>query len=415
MSSKSLRLSVFVFLIFSLLILGCARNTKVDEIDKFLSYCSENGMFNGTICIMEGDEIIYKSAFGIADESKNEKLTTSHAFYLASVSKQFTTMAVMILKERGVLNYDDNLRMYFPEFPPYADNVKIENLMTHTSGIPDHFRLGAEKPDLTNNEVLELLIKQDSLDFQPGENSIYSNGAYVLLALIVEKASGQPFHVFMKENIFDPLDMNNSLVYDESKPEISPRVIGYNMFGKIADYNILTSGAGGIYSTIEDLAKWNKALYDVKLVSQETLSEAYTSFKLNNDSLTHYGYGWSVRNDSLGNRVYHSGGLAGFRTYLERNLDTKISFFYLTNYGNSLPMGAINEGIRDILGGKRYSLPKIPISKALLGLIRSEGIEKAVDSYRKLKKSEAEKPSIQMRIFFFMSVVSLVCDKFISG
>ena len=263
--------------------------------------------------------------------------------------------------------------------------------MTHTSGIPDHFRLGAEKPGLTNKEVLELLIEQDSLDFKPGEKNIYSNGAYVLLALIVEKASGQPFHIFMKENIFDPLNMRRTLVYDESKPEITKRAIGYNIYGKIADYNILTSGAGGIYSTVEDLAKWNRALSDVKLVSQETLSEAYTSYKLNNDSLTNYGFGWSIRNDSLGNRVYHSGGLAGFRTYLERDLDTKFSFFYLTNYGNSLPMGAINEGIRNILNGNSYSLPKIPISIKVFEIISSEGIEKAVDSYRALKNNQAEK------------------------
>ena len=147
MSSKDPRHLTLVLLMFSLLLLGCSRNSKVDEIDRFLSYCGENGLFNGAICIMEGDETIYKNAFAIADASKNEKLTTDHAFYLASVSKQFTTMAVMILKERGKLNYDDNLRKYFPEFPSYADNVKIKNLMTHTSGIPDHFRLGANKPD----------------------------------------------------------------------------------------------------------------------------------------------------------------------------------------------------------------------------------------------------------------------------
>ena len=391
MGLKDFKYSASVLIFFSLLLLGCSSNSKVDEIDRFLTHCGENGLFNGTISIMEGDEIMYENAFGIADASKNEKLTTNHAFYLASVSKQFTTMAVMILKERGKLNYDDNLRKYFPEFPSYADNVKIVNLMTHTSGIADHFRLGANKPDLTNNDVLELLIEQDSLNFTPGEKIIYSNGGYVLLALIVEKASGQPFHIFMKENIFDPLNMNRTLVFDESKPEITQRAIGYNVYGKTADYNILTSGAGGMYTTVEDLAKWNKSLSDLTLVSQETLNQAYTSYKLSNDSLTYYGFGWSVRNDSLGKRVFHSGGLAGFRTYLERNLDTKISFFYLTNYGNSLPMGAINEGIRNILRGESYTLPKIPISKTLLDLIRSDGIEKAADTYRTLKESEAEK------------------------
>ena len=174
MLNKRNKLSAIIILLLIFFGVSCSDNSKVEKIDEFLSYCSENGMFNGTLCIMDGEDVIYKNAFGIADQSKDQKLTTGHAFYLASVSKQFTAMAVMILKEQGLLDYDDNLREYFPEFPSYADNVKIVNLMTHTSGIPDHFRLGANKPDLTNNDVLELLVKQDSLNFTPGENIVYS-------------------------------------------------------------------------------------------------------------------------------------------------------------------------------------------------------------------------------------------------
>ena len=169
---------------------------------------------------MENDKILYTNSFGYANFKTQEKLTAEYAFYLASVSKQFTTMAIMILKEKGSLDYDNSLSDYFPEFPQYAEKVKIKNLMSHTSGIGDHFELGAYKPDLTNADVLELLISQDSLNFEPGSKYQYSNGAFVLLALIVENVSGMPYHTFMKENIFTPLGMNNTLVYDESKPLI---------------------------------------------------------------------------------------------------------------------------------------------------------------------------------------------------
>ncbi len=308
---------------------------------------------------MENDKILYKNAFGYANFKTQEKLTTEYAFYLASVSKQFTTMAIMILKEKGLLDYNNSLLEYFPQFPQYAEKVKIKHLMSHTSGIGDHFELGAYKPDLTNADVLDLLVNQDSLNFEPGTKYQYSNGGFVLLALIVEKVSGKPYHIFMKENIFDPLDMNNTLVYDESKPLISKRAIGHNEAGEFDDYNILTTGAGGMYSTVEDLAKWNVALLENKIVKAETLNEAYTQFKLNDGSLIEYGYGWRINIDGTEKIVSHGGNLSGFRTYIERDLTNNLSFFYLTNHGNSIPIDEINEGIRNIINNKPYSLPLI--------------------------------------------------------
>ncbi|NOG83134.1 MAG: serine hydrolase [Planctomycetes bacterium] len=359
-------------------------------IDTFMSYCYENDIFNGTICITEKDSILYRKAFGLADVLKKEELATDHVFYLASVSKPFTTMAIMILKEQKRLNYYETLQDYFPEFPPYASKITVQHLMTHTSGLSDHFKLGIDKPNLTNGDVLNVLIKQDSPNFEPGEKYSYSNGGYVMLAMIIEKTSNKTLHAFMKENIFDPLRMKNSLVYDESKPQIAKRAIGYNIFREDDDYHILTTGAGGIFSTVEDLSKWNNALMNNRLIKRETLNEAYISHKLNNDSFTNYGYGWSINHDSLGHRVSHKGGLSGFRTYIERNLSRKTSFFYLTNFGNSIPMDQINEGLRNILHNKPYSLPKIPISKTLCDIIKSGGVEKAIDQYH-IYKNESNK------------------------
>jgi CubicO group peptidase (beta-lactamase class C family) len=384
--------SLSFFLI--LFITGCASNSHEKKINDFMTYCADNGIFNGTLCVIENDKTIYKKAFGFANLSDREKLTTKHAFYLASVSKQFTTMAIMMLKEQGKLGYDETLSKFFPEFPDYADKVTIKHMMTHTSGIKDYFNLGAYKPDLTNKDVLELLVKQDSLNFEPGSRYRYSNGAFVLLSMIVEKVSGQPFNKFMKENIFEPLGMVNTLIYDESKPKIDKRAVGYNIFGEEDDYNILTTGAGGIYSNVEDLIMWNNALQNNILVKKESLNEAYTPFTMDRDSLTGYGYGWVISTDKFGKRVFHSGGLAGFRTFLERNLDTKKSFFILTNFGDAVNVNKIAGGIRNILNNVDYELPKIPIVLVLNNLIKNEGIEKAVNKFLAVKDEPDNKYDI---------------------
>jgi CubicO group peptidase (beta-lactamase class C family) len=392
MRNTNFKFVIVIRIFLAILVLsGCnASNIKQKQIDELMNYCFENGIFSGTILIAENSEVIYNKAFGFSDFESKKKLNTNDAFYLASVSKQFTSMAVMILKERGMLNYNNKLSEYFPQFPDYADKVTIENLMTHTSGIPDYYNLGIYKPGLTNNDVLEVLIRQDSLNFQPGEKYSYSNGGYVLLALIVEKVSGESFHNFLKNNIFDPLGMNNSLVYDESHNEIPNRAIGYNMFEEINDYNIYTSGAGGIFSITEDLFKWDKALYTDKIIKLETLQRAFTPYRLNDDSLTNYGYGWRIYNDDKGKIVMHSGGLAGFRTYIERHLDTKSTIIILTNKGDAFQMST-TEALRNILRGNSYDIPKIPITIKFKEALETKGISGAIEEYGVLKETQSDK------------------------
>lgn len=345
--------------------------TEISEIDKLMQYSYENGMFNGDIMVTQNGQSIYKNALGYADKNSGRKLNTSTVFYLASVSKQFTTMAVMILKEQNKLSYDDQLSKYFPEFPAYADSVSIKQLMTHTSGIPDHYQLGEYKKGLTNDDVKEVLLKQDHLNFKPGDQFRYSNGGYVLLSLIVEKASGEPFPEFMKTNIFEPLGMNHTLVYDKSTPEINNRAVGYNQAGDLDDYEIFTTGAGGMYSTLDDLHLWDQALYTEKLVSKATLDEAFTSATLKNGDSTHYGYGWAVPDDKGRKVVQHSGSLSGYRTFLRRNIYNNSGYIILTNYGSAFNELAIREALNNILDGQPYTLPKIPISSTLAQMLKS--------------------------------------------
>ena len=383
-------IAVTSILILTINIIQCSIKTKskIEKIDELMNYCYKNKIFNGTILVAENEKVIYKKAFGVSNFKTNDLLQTHSVFYLASVSKQFTTMAIMILAEKGTLSYEDRLSKFFPEFPSYADQVKIRHLMNHTSGIPDHFTLGASKPDLTNEEVLRLLVKQNSLDFQPGEKFKYSNGGYVLLAMIVEKASGIPFHEFLKNNIFNSLGMNDSLVFDQSKPQVKRRAVGYNMFGDVDDYNILTVGAGGIFSTIEDLFKWDQALYTEKLIKQSTLKDAFSPCVLNNGKKSNYGFGWGIQERRKGKIVGHGGGLAGFRTYIERQLKKKNTIILLSNNGNDqLPL--IRKAIANILKNRVYDLPKISIACSIHDTINKVGINAAIQQYYDLKEKKS--------------------------
>ena len=358
------------------------------KIGRLMDKLHQNDQFNGTVLVAENGKVLYKGAYGYGDYEAKRKLVVESPCYLASVSKQFTTMAIMILKEKGKLNYEDPLTKYFPEFPDYAKNVSIRQMMTHTSGVANHYNLGLYKPGLSNDDVLQALLKQENLDFNPGEKYKYSNGAYVLLSMIVHKVSGKPFPAFMKENIFQPLKMENTLVFDKKTPPIKNRAIGYTPAWTLEDYEIFTTGAGGMYSTVEDLFKWDQALYTEKIVSKNTLEEAYTSAKLNNGSETGYGYGWGIReNEDGGKIVRHSGGLNGFRTFIERDLQHKRTIILLTNNGSTY-LGGILAALRNIQNGKEYEIPKINIGQKLHALIGEIGLEKALLKYEELKEND---------------------------
>ena len=350
--------------LFLVIVLFACNNSDSDtgiaiSIDSLMNYSYKNGVFNGTILVSKNNEVIYRNSFGYADFDKNEFLVPESSFYLASVSKQFTTMAVMLLKEKGQLSYEDKLSDYFPDFPEYADIVTIRHMMTHTSGIRDHYGLNAYKVGLNNDDVYELLVKQEDLDFEPGSQFSYSNGGYVLLSMIVEKASGKPFHEFMKTNIFIPLDMTNTLVYDQSKPMIANRAIGYNTSGKLDDYEIFTTGAGGIYSNVDDIFKWDQALNSNQLISSESLNEAYQPYLLSSGDTSYYGFGWEINQKK--NWVGHSGGLSGFRTYLRRYPDKGDAFVLLTNKGDAVAIDDITTSLERILANEDFKLPKIPL------------------------------------------------------
>ena len=208
----------------------------------------------------------------------NIPVTPSSIFQVGSIAKQFTAMCVMILKEQGKLDYDQTLKDFFSEFPDYGSEITIRHLLNHTSGLIDYESL---IPDTTTIQVLDkgvlsMMMDQDSTYFPPGTQYRYSNSGYAVLAMIIETISGQSFAEFLKQNIFKPLEMTNTVAYEKGISEVKYRAYGYaNENGKLVlkDQSLTSAvlGDGGIYSSIDDLFKWDQALYTDKLVSFATL------------------------------------------------------------------------------------------------------------------------------------------------
>lgn len=390
---KKLNLSLLKVIVLNIIIQmfsfsGLAQ-TKSAELDKLMKHCYVNDVFNGTIVVSENGKVIYRNAFGYSNKETKQQLNPKSCFDLASVSKQFTAMGIMILKENNKLSYDDKLIKYFPEFPAYANDITIRNLMNHTSGLP-HFDDFTDQDNLTNSEVLKILINRDKLISKPGEKYTYNNGGYVMLALIIEKVSGLSLATFLKENIFDPLKMKNTLVYSDPAFKIKNRAIGYNRIGEIDDYKITRTGSTGMFSNVDDLFLWQQSLYTQKLVSKKTMDEAFTAATLNNGSVSNYGFGWRISKDKLQKSVEHSGRQFGYRTFIKRNLTKNNSYILLTNYGDAIALNEINLAIDNILSSNPYVLPKIPVFSKLKEALENNSTEKAIEITRKAIK---EKPA----------------------
>lgn len=310
---------------------------KSTQVDGLLSPFNQPQTPGVAILVIQDGRIVHHKGYGLARLDTKEPIGPDTAFDLASMSKQFTAMAVMILAERGKLNYDDALSKFFPDFPN-AQKVTIRNLLTHTSGLVDvisakWFRQGYEP---TSREVAKLFTQEPKLKAGPGERFEYNNAGYVLLALIVEKVSGQSFPTFMQQKIFKPLGMNHSLIWDETRPKIEHLALSYapvdNSFKSIAfaSDNFLY-GPKGVITTTEDLSKWNEALDSEKLVKTATLRLAFAPMKLNDGSESPYGFGWGIAKDNGLLIIEHPGGYLGYRTDIRRYPGQRTTIIVLSN------------------------------------------------------------------------------------
>ncbi|MCP1385270.1 serine hydrolase [Runella salmonicolor] len=348
-------------------------SSKLKTLDSTLTILHQRASFNGAVLVAENGKIVYKKALGIANLATQAPLKTTSSFNLASISKQFMAMMVMMLKEQGKLQFDDKVQKHLPDFP--YEKISIRHLLTHTSGLPEYFELAQKHNNtldtLTNEKLLQLLkTHQPYVEFGVGEKWEYNNTGYVILVSVIEKAAGMPIEDFFKQQITRPLDMNDTYIYClRMKQSPINRVMGYQRKnGRNVPNDLIrldgVVGDGNVYSSVEDLLKWEQALYTQKLVSTATWQEAITPVKLNNGTTYPYGFGWKIEEE--GKVLSHTGGWVGFLNVIVRNVEKKQTIIVLTN---STDVTATRI-VRDILVGK---VPKLPQTQLISNIKLIDG------------------------------------------
>jgi CubicO group peptidase (beta-lactamase class C family) len=325
-----------IFLMF-LVLLSCHENndhpdfedalTIEENVDNFVQNYVNDSTPGVSVLVRKGDKIILKKSYGLVNLETRQPINSDTPFYLASVSKQFAAMSTMLLYEEDKLNFDDKITDHLEEAPELWSQITIHHLLTHRSGIPDYLNdLEWYRSGLTNQNVLDDLVKLTELEFEPGSKFDYSNSGYVLLAIITSRVSGMPFQDFMRENIFSPLNMNNSLAFDESRPDVKNVALSYNEDKQLVNYELLTMGDGGMFSTINDLDKWEQSFYTDQLINDASKELAFTSHHSDE-----YGYGWGIRKIDDHDHYAHGGGLLGYRTLISRIPGKQFSIIILSN------------------------------------------------------------------------------------
>ncbi|MGC1483941.1 MAG: serine hydrolase domain-containing protein [Candidatus Acidiferrum sp.] len=334
------------------------------QIDAIFSAVAQKDAPGLAVLVRKNGRTLFEKGYGVRDLRTNTAIDSRTNFRLASFTKQFTAMAIMLLLRDEKLRYDQTLTEIFADFPAYGRNITIRNLLNHTGGLPDYEDLmDAEEKikgplwspehQIQDDEVLALLKKETKEKFAPGTSWSYSNSGYVVLGLIVAKASGQPCGDFLRARIFSPLHMDHTIVYQKGKNEVVNRAYGHSKEDdalKETDQSSTsaTLGDGGIYSNLEDLAKWDDALRNHILLSAEEMRPALIPAKLNDGSQPHwpkqanddnlhpgkpvdYGFGWFLDPYQGHPRMWHTGSTMGFRTVIERFTTDNLTIIILCN------------------------------------------------------------------------------------
>jgi CubicO group peptidase (beta-lactamase class C family) len=328
-------------LVVSLASSACASvgNLHVNEVNALMTRY-DGAVPGASLLVVHDGKPVLRKSWGLADVEAGVKAGPSTNYRLASVTKQFTAAAILLLVQDGKLNLADRIRTFFPALPSSLDSVTIQHLLTHTSGIVDYEDVmpSGTTEQLHDVDVLRLLEAHDTTYFKAGTSYQYSNSGYALLALIVQKASGKSFATFLHERIFAPLGMNRTVAFENGISTVANRAFGYTLRNKQwtrKDQSTTSAvlGDGGIYSSIDDLAKWDAALYDSRLLSDESRRLAFTPHTDTDKPDVKYGFGWRITGETL----WHSGETSGFRNVIVRNPSRHLTVIMLTNRDDPEP------------------------------------------------------------------------------
>ena len=326
---------------------------KIDDIFAGLRSADAPG---AAVLVINDGKPVYQHGYGVTDLRTRNKIDEHTNFRLASVSKQFTAMAVMLLVLDGKLHYEDRLTQIFPDFPPYGNSISIRNLLNHTSGLLDYEDLmpqpyGSTKQEgvaqIQDSEAVDLLKKQKRTKFAPGSRWDYSNSGYVVLGQIVEKVSGESFGDFLHNRIFAALGMDHTIAYQRGKNDVASRAYGHtkeNGVWQETDQSptSATLGDGGIYSSLSDLAKWDVALRHHTLLTEREMQPALMpvhapGVREPNGKPAAYGFGWFLNPYKGHRRMWHYGETVGFRTTIQRFPDDNLTVIILCNRADVVP------------------------------------------------------------------------------
>jgi CubicO group peptidase (beta-lactamase class C family) len=305
------------------------RAAQVDEL--FIDYQGQ-GMPGAAVLVLKDGQPVLVRVYGLADIAETVPVKPETNFRLASISKQFTATSIMLLVSRGQLSLNDNLADLFEGFPGYGSQITIRELLGHTSGLLDYESMIPDdyEGQVTDRDALDYMMQVDHTYFVPGSEYRYSNTGYAILAVLVEQTSGMPFPAFLKENIFKPLGMDNSVAFQKGISTVKNRAYGYSVEAEAVAFSDQSTtsavlGDGGIYTSIFDYAKWDAALYTDQILSAEARAQMWSA------GLGEYGLGWRVDLVDGNRRLHHDGSTSGFRNYVIRYPDQHLTVLVLSN------------------------------------------------------------------------------------
>lgn len=372
--------------------------SKTEKIDQLISTYEAYGKFNGSVLIAEQGKVIFKKGYGMANMEWDIPNQPNTKHRLGSITKQFTALLILQLAEKGKIDLYEPISTYLPEYPKETGTIiTTHHLLTHTSGIPNYtsfqsFMKEKSRDHYTPKEFLKVFNEKE-LDFKPGEKFSYSNSGYFLLGVLLEEITGTSYEDLLKERIFIPLNMNDT-GYDHHHVILKNRATGYDKQGinyrnsKYLDMSI-PYAAGSMYSTVEDLFKWDQALYKTTLLSKEYRDLFFKPYITAFEDFS-YAYGWLVGEEGIGNSddkiqaISHSGGIHGFNTNISRVPSDKSLIVLLSNTGNA-PLNSMTRGIRGVLYDKDYDFPKKSVADNVLAKIESDGIDAGIKYFHKIK------------------------------
>ncbi len=361
------------------------------KIDNDLDRIFESDMPGAAIIAVKNDRIVYRNSFGLANVELNVSMEPGMCFKTGSISKQFTGAAILLLEEQGLLSIEDAMLKYLPGYPAAYKDVKIKHLLSHTSGIKNYpgnnNGLETIQNRCTQKELVDIMLTKP-LNFNPGDKWEYSNSNYTILAYIIEQLTGDDYHNYIIENIFQPCGMISTFFADDESV-IPGLVTGYRVDNeklKTAEYMSMTHtfGAGDIISCVDDMAKWNKAFLSGKIISQGNLTKCFTPTTLYDGSQTNYGIGWFIDNYRNITSYYHDGGVYGFQSLCTYIADMDLYIVILRNRSDvylEYPPNLICNMIADIiLGYKNESNVRIAVELTDEQLEKYTGIYQFVES-----------------------------------